>query len=225
VRLILRTGDSVSENPCAHDCNTGWLRTERFPTTFAGAIDIVRDFTRVDTTVPQIPYHHATNQPTVPIGIALDAIMGFWGWQWQWQLQVAFAIITTSSVVLSTTATQLYHSPPDSDHQRLSPHRPVVESVVPWVEDGAARSHSTSRSMPMPSPLHPAAIAAGKQVFAHYMLCFAAFGGHGNTTGYKVRRPRPCQSHCESHAISRMWCHMMQHSFDNGCTATFHVVP
>ena len=37
--------------------------------------------------------------------------------------------------------------------------------------------------------LHPAAAAAGKQVFAHYMLCFAAFGEKGNssnaTAGYQ----------------------------------------
>lgn len=35
---------------------------------------------------------------------------------------------------------------------------------------------------------HPATAAAGKQVFAHYMLCFAAFGEKGNssnaTAGY-----------------------------------------
>jgi hypothetical protein len=29
VRLIVRTGDSGSENPRVHDSNTGWLSTER----------------------------------------------------------------------------------------------------------------------------------------------------------------------------------------------------
>jgi hypothetical protein len=36
VRLIhvVRTGDSVSENPCAHDSNTGWLRQNKFLRTY-----------------------------------------------------------------------------------------------------------------------------------------------------------------------------------------------
>jgi hypothetical protein len=42
---------------------------------------------------------------------------------------------------------------------------------------------------PMYSAIHPATVVAGKQVFAHYMLCFAAFGEKGTsanaTAGYQ----------------------------------------
>ena len=54
---------------------------------------------------------------------------------------------------------------------------------------GAAGSASGPPPQQQQQQLHPAAAAAGKQVFAHYMLCFAAFGEKGNssnaTAGYQ----------------------------------------
>ena len=60
---------------------------------------------------------------------------------------------------------------------------------TPTATTGAAGSASGPPPQQQQQQLHPAAAAAGKQVFAHYMLCFAAFGEKGNssnaTAGYQ----------------------------------------
>jgi hypothetical protein len=80
-------------------------------------------------------------------------------------------------------------------------YRSVPQDVghVHWREHAVANTLTVTplakpTLIPVASPVRGAStqapragveIARNKQVFAHYMLCFAAFGGMGNQTGYK----------------------------------------
>ena len=103
---------------------------------------------------------------------ALGAVMAAW---------YVAAATATATATATDRLPHRYRQPPDpaasSDHLGATAHREHGPSP-----DAGLDARRTS-SVPVVGP-HGAA-PTSKAVFAHYMLCFAAFGGFGNRTGYQ----------------------------------------